>query len=67
MFNGVYFYSRYILSTKIRDGVYITNLDKHAELVTYWSALYCKDDEIVKILALNIFPKKLKSLLDIKT
>ena len=66
-FNGVYSYSRYILPTKIKDGAYITNIDEHAELVTHWSALYCKYDEIVKILALNIFQKKLKNLLDIKT
>ena len=56
-----------ILPTKIKDGGYIRNLDENTELVTYWSASFCKDHKIVKISALNIFPKKLKNLLDIKT
>ena len=56
-----------ILPTKIKDGAYIKSLDENAELVTYWSASYCKDHKIVKISALNLFPKKLKNLLDVKT
>ena len=58
---------QHILTTKIKDGAYIRNLDENAELVTYWSASCCKDHKIVKISVLNIFPKKLKNLLDIKT
>ena len=58
---------QHILTTKIKDGAYIRNLDENEELVTYWSASCCKDHKIVKISAFNIFPKKLKNLLDIKT
>ena len=64
-FCGVY--SRDNLPKKIKDGVYVINLDEYAAVGTHWIALYC---EIMKvfiliILQLNMFLKKLKKLLDI--
>ena len=32
---------------KIKDGAYIINLDKYANVGTQWIALFCKKDEIV--------------------
>ena len=43
--NGVF--SRNNLPKKIKDGVYIINLDKYANVGTQWIALFCKKDEIV--------------------
>ena len=44
-FNGVY--SRNNLLKKIRDGAYVTNLDKYADVGTHWIALFFKGSEIV--------------------
>ena len=43
--NGVY--SRNKLPKKIKDGAYVINLDKYADVGTYWIALFCKTHEIV--------------------
>ena len=32
---------------KIKDGVYIINLDEYANVGTHWIALFCKKNEIV--------------------
>ena len=66
-FNGVF--SRYNLPKKIKDGAYIIELDKNADLGTHWIVLFCNKIEIVYFhrLVLNMFLKKLKNLLDIKT
>ena len=70
-FNGVL--SRNNLFEKIRDGTYIINLDEYANVGTHSLALFYKKNYlfIYKIiylfnsivLALNIFLKKLKNLL----
>ena len=38
-FNGVF--SRNNLSKKIKDGSYVLNLDKYADVDTHWIALFC--------------------------
>ena len=35
-------YSRNNLPQKIKDGTYVINLDKYADLGTHWFALFCK-------------------------
>ena len=66
-FNGVF--SRNNLPKKIKDGAYIINLDEYADVDTHWIALFCKKMKlfISIVLVLNIFLKKLKNLLEIKT
>ena len=66
-FNGVF--SRNNLPKKIKDGAYVINLDKYEDLGTHWIALFCNRNKIVilKVLVLNMFLKKLKNLLEIKT
>ena len=39
-FNGVF--SRDNLRKKIKDGVYVINLDEHKDTGTHWVALFCK-------------------------
>ena len=60
-FNGVF--SRNNLPKKTKDGAYVINLDEYADVGTHWIALFC----ISIVLVLNIFLKKLKNLLGIKT
>ena len=44
-FNDVY--SRNNLPKKIKDGVYVINLDEYADLGTHWIALFFNKSEIV--------------------
>ena len=44
-FNGVF--SRNNLSKKIKDGVYVTNLEEYADVGTHWIALFSNRNEIV--------------------
>ena len=44
-FNGAY--SRDNLSKRIKDGAYVVNLDKYANVGPYWTALSCGRSEIV--------------------
>ena len=44
-FNVVF--SRDNLPKKIKDGTYVINLDKYADVGTYWIALFCKGSEVV--------------------
>ena len=43
-FNGVF--SRNNLPLKIKDGVYVINLNEYADLGTHWIALFCYRNEI---------------------
>ena len=43
--NGVF--SRNNLPKKIKDGVYVINLDKYADVGTHWIALLCNKNEFV--------------------
>ena len=65
--NGVF--SRDNLLKKIKDEAYVINLDEHKDTGTHWIALFCKKMKlfILIVLELNIFLKKLKNLLEIKT
>ena len=64
-FNGVF--SRNNLPLKIKDGAYVINLDEYADVGTHWIALFCNRGEILIVLVLNMFLKRLKNLLGIKT
>ena len=66
-FNGVF--SRNNLLLKIKDGAYLINLDEYADVSTHWIALFCNKNEFVYFnsLVLNMFLKKLKNLLEMKT
>ena len=44
-FNGIF--SRNNFFKKIKDGVYIINLDEYANVGRHWIALFCKKNEIV--------------------
>ena len=48
--NGVY--SRNNLLNKIKDGVYVINLDEYSDIGTYWVALYVKNNNIIILLIL---------------
>ena len=43
-YNG--FYSRDNLPNKIKDGIYIINLDEHSDIGTYWIALYSLNNNV---------------------
>ena len=66
-FNGVF--SRNNLPKKVKNGTYIIDLDEYADVSTYWIALFYKKMKlfISIVLVVNIFLKKLKNLLEIKT
>ena len=60
-FNG--FFSRNNLPLKIKDGAYIINLDKYADVGTHCIALFCnRNKNFSLVLVLNMFLKKLKNL-----
>ena len=44
-FNG--FFSRDNLANKIKDGAYVINLDKYADVGMHWIALFCRKNEVV--------------------
>ena len=54
---------------KIKDGVYVINLDENADVSTYWIALFRKRSEIVYFDSFGVeyVLKRLKNLLGIKT
>ena len=43
-FNGVF--SRNNLPKTVKDGAYVINLDKYADLGTHWIALFCNRNEV---------------------
>ena len=66
--NLMEFFQEIICLKKIKDGVYVINLDKYKDAETHWIALLCKKMKLfISIVSvLNIFLKKLKNLLRIK-
>ena len=48
-FNGVFSRNDFEYNSikKIKDGVYITNLDEYLNVGTHWIALFCKNNEII--------------------
>ena len=57
------------LANKIKGGAYVINLDEYADVVTHWIALFCKKLKLFISIALvlNMFLKKLKNSLELKT
>ena len=66
-FNGVF--SRNNVFKKIKDGAYIINLDEYKDVGTHGLLDFVKKMKLFILIALvlNIFLKKLKNLLEIKT
>ena len=66
-FNDVY--SRDNLPKKIKVREYMINLDEYADIGTHWIALFVTKVKlfISIVLVLNMFLKRLKNLLGIKT
>ena len=66
-FNGVF--SRNNLPKKIKDGAYVINLDEYKDVGTLGSLYFVTEMKLLIsiVLLLNIFLKKLKNLLKIKT
>ena len=62
-FNGVYCRSNF--SKKIKDGVYVINLDEYAGAVTHCIALFCIKCEIVYFDSFNIehVPEEVKDFI----
>ena len=54
---------------KKKDGDYVINVDEYSDIGTDWIALYSLNNDVtfLIVLELNIFQKKLKYLLEIKT
>ena len=48
----------------MKNRAYVINLDEYADVGTHWIALYEQNNEV---LVLNMFLKKSKDILDIKT
>ena len=59
-FNGVY--SRDNFPKKVKDGVYVLNLDEYADVGTHWITLFCKRSEIVDFDSFGVehVPEKIK-------
>ena len=66
-FNGLF--SRNNLPKKIKDGAYVINLDEYKDVGTLGSLYFVTEMKLLIsiVLLLNIFLKKLKNLLKIKT
>ena len=59
-----------IIYQKIKDGAYVINLDAYSDIGAHWIALYVLNNYVTYLedsFAVNIFQKKLKHLLVIKT
>ena len=61
--NGVY--SRDNLQQKIKDGVYVINLDEYSGIGTHWIALYAWNNIIAYFDSFGVehIPKKIKSII----
>ena len=67
-FNGVF--SRDNLNDKIKNGAYTINLDENHDIRTHWVVLHVNNKTVTYFLILfelNIFQKKSRNLLEIKT
>ena len=62
-FNGVF--SRNNLPKKIKDGVYVVNLDEYADVGKHWIALFYNRNEIVYFdsFAVEHVPKEIKEFI----
>ena len=66
-FNGIY--SRDNLPNKTMDGAYVLNLDEYSDIGSHWIVLYSLNSDVTYFnsFGVEIFQKKLKNLLEIKT
>ena len=66
-FNGIF--SKNNLPKKIKDGAYVISLDEYADVVHIGLLYFVTELKLFSsiVLVLNIFLKKLKNLLGIKT
>ena len=66
-FNGVY--SRINVPKKIKDGVYVINLDEYTDVGTYWIALFCSRSKIVYFDSFGVecVSEEIKEFMGIKT
>ena len=62
-FNGAF--SRNNLPTKIKDGIYVINLDEYADVGTHWIALFCNRHEIFYFDSFDVehVPEEIKELI----
>ena len=66
-FNGVF--SRNNLPKKIKDGIYVINLDEYADVYadvgTHWIALFCNINEIVCFNSFGVehIPEEIKKII----
>ena len=62
-FNGVY--SRDNLPNKIKDGMYIINLDEYSDIGTHWVALYVKSNDITYFNSFGVehIPREVKKFI----
>ena len=54
---------------KVKDGAYVVNLDEYSDIGTHWVALCANNKTVTNFdsFGVNIFQKKSKNLLVIKT
>ena len=66
-FNGVYSCDN--LPNKVKDGVYIINLDEHFDIGTHWIALYILNDNVTYFDSFGVehIPKEIKKCIDKST
>ena len=59
------FFQEIIYLKKIKDGAYVINLDKYADVGTYQIALFCKRNEIVYFdsFAVEYIPEEIKEFI----
>ena len=62
-FNGIY--SRDNLPNKIEPEAYIINLDKYADVGTYWVSLYIESNEVIYFDSFGVehVPKEIKKII----
>ena len=62
--NGVF--SKNNLPKKVKNGVYVINLDEYADLGTHWIALFCNKNEIVYFDSFGVehIPEEIKEFVD---
>ena len=65
-FNGVY--SRVNLNDKIKDGVYVIDLDRYSDIVTHWIALYVNKKTVTYFDSFGVehIPKEIKKFINNK-
>ena len=64
-FNAVYFTDNL---PKIKDGPYVTNLDKYTDIGTHWVALYVHNNDVTyfDFLGVEHIPKEIKDFINNK-